>query len=123
VTTDVCVPISKLPEMVTKTREDVDKSGVVGPMFGHVGDGNFHVILLFDPAQPDEYRKCKEVAGRMAHLAMELGGTVTGEHGVGTGKISLLRDMVGDTAISTMLSIKQALDPKGIMNPGKVLPS
>jgi len=66
VTTDVCVPISKLPEMVSKTRNDVDQSGVVGPMFGHVGDGNFHVILLFDPENTDEYRKCKEVAGRMA---------------------------------------------------------
>jgi len=102
VITDVCVPISKLPEMVTKTREDVDKSGIIGPMFGHVGDGNFHVILLFDPADVEEYKRCKAVANRMAALALELGGTVTGEHGVGTGKMGLLHEMVGDNGISTM---------------------
>ena len=92
-------------------------------MFGHVGDGNFHVILLFDPEDQGEYKRCKEVAYRMASKALELGGTCTGEHGVGTGKIALLNAMVGDAGIDTMWSIKNAIDPKGIMNPGKVLPA
>ncbi len=143
VTTDVCVPISKLPEMIMKTREDVDKTGVtgwhriypllgccmftqshsLGPFFGHVGDGNFHVILLFNPEDHEEYKRCKEVAFRMASLSLELGGTCTGEHGVGTGKIRLLQAQVGDVGIDTMWAIKKAVDVKGIMNPGKVLPS
>ena len=92
-------------------------------MFGHVGDGNFHVILLFDPSDPDDYKRCKEVAYRMATRAIDLGGTCTGEHGVGTGKISLLNAQLGPAAIDTMWSIKDAIDPKGIMNPGKVLPA
>lgn len=71
VTTDVCVPISALPEMILSTREDVDKSGVTGPMFGHVGDGNFHVILLFDPEKPEDYKKCKEVAYRSEPWQLE----------------------------------------------------
>lgn len=123
VTTDVCVPISKLPEMVTATREDIDKSGITGPIFGHVGDGNFHVYLLFDPNNLEEYKTCKEVAWRMASRALDLGGTCTGEHGVGTGKKSLVKAMVGDVGINAMWAVKNAFDPKGIMNPGKVLPT
>lgn len=122
VTTDVCVPISHLPEMIATTREDIDKSGVTGPILGHVGDGNFHVFLLFDPEKPEEYKIGKEVSHRMASRALELGGTCTGEHGIGTGKIGLLQAQFGDVGIDAMWSIKQAFDPKGIMNPGKVLP-
>lgn len=121
VTTDVCVPISALPEMILSTREDIDKSGIVGPIFGHVGDGNFHAILLFDPEHDEEFKKCKEISYRMAGKALELGGTVTGEHGIGTGKTRLLEAQFGDPGIQTMKSIKKAIDPKGIMNPGKVL--
>ena len=95
---------------------------LTGPIFGHVGDGNFHAILLFDPENPEEYKTCKEVSYRMASRALELGGTCTGEHGVGTGKIHLLQAQFGDVGIDTMKSLKMALDPKGIMNPGKVLP-
>ena len=89
---------------------------------GHVGDGNFHVYLLFDPDNKDEYKVCKEVAYRMASRALDFGGTCTGEHGVGTGKVSLVQAMVGDVGINTMWAIKNAIDPKAIMNPGKVLP-
>lgn len=123
VTTDVCVPISALPEMIASTREDIDKSGVTGPILGHVGDGNFHVFLLFDPEKPEEYKTCKEISHRMAFRALELGGTCTGEHGIGTGKIGLLQSQMGDVGIDAMWAIKNAFDPKGIMNPGKMLPA
>ena len=73
-TTDVCVPVSALPDLVTATKADIDKHGLVGPMVGHVGDGNFHTMLLFDPADAEEFRKCKEVANRMARSAIALGG-------------------------------------------------
>ncbi len=80
------------------------------------------MILLFKPEERDEYKRCKEVAFRMATRALELGGTCTGEHGVGTGKIQLLHNMVGDVGVDVMWDIKKAIDKKGIMNPGKVLP-
>ena len=92
-----------------------------GPCFGHVGDGNFHAVLLFDPNNPDEYKRCKEISYRMGYNAMEMGGTCTGEHGVGTGKRMLLKEMLGDVGIDVMRNVKHAIDPKGIMNPGKVL--
>ena len=90
-------------------------------MFGHVGDGNFHSLLLFDPEQTEEYEACKKISLAMAKRAMALGGTCTGEHGIGTGKRQLLEEMVGPTGIDVMWAIKNAFDPKGIMNPGKVL--
>ena len=121
VITDCCVPISKLTEMLVKTREEVDASGIIGPLFGHVGDGNFHSNLLFDPKSEEQYLKCKELATKMAVRALEMGGTCTGEHGIGTGKMTLLKEQVGEVGLQTMWSIKRALDPKGIMNPGKVL--
>lgn len=88
------MPISKLPEILQLTREDIEKSGLVGPLLGHVGDGNFHAFLLFNPDEPDEYKKCKELSHRMAMRAIEMGGTCTGEHGIGTGKIGLLEAQV-----------------------------
>lgn len=121
ITTDACVPISKLPEMLIRTREDIDEAGLTAPLFGHVGDGNFHSLLLFDPTIPEEFEACKMVSTQMGKRAMSLGGTCTGEHGIGTGKRLLLEEMVGTTGIEVMWSIKNALDPKGIMNPGKVL--
>jgi len=89
VSTDACVPISKMPKMITDTREDIDRMGITGPIFGHVGDGNFHSLLLFDPQDEGEFKKCKELSMRMGRRAMALGGTCTGEHGVGTGKRDL----------------------------------
>ncbi len=87
-----------------------------------MGDGNFHVYLLFDPEKPEEYKVSKEVASRMASRALDFGGTCTGEHGVGTGKVGFLQAQYGSVGVNSMWAIKQAFDPKGIMNPGKVLP-
>jgi len=119
-TTDVCVPVSALPELVMATKDDIARQGLVGPMVGHVGDGNFHTMLLFDPADEQEFKKCKEVANKMARSAIALGGTCTGEHGVGQGKMSLLEEQYGGDGIDVMRQIKAALDPLHIMNPGKV---
>ena len=121
ITTDACVPVSQLPEMLLKTRHDIDEAGLTAPLFGHVGDGNFHSLLLFDPEKPEEYEACKRVSVKMGERAIELGGTCTGEHGIGTGKRLLLAEMVGSTGIDCMRAIKNAFDPKGLLNPGKVL--
>jgi len=120
-TTDVCVPISALPQLVTRTKADIQENGLVGPMVGHVGDGNFHTMLLFDPSDPDEYKRCKEVADRMGRQAIALGGTCTGEHGVGQGKMGLLKEQFGEGGIRVMRQVKAALDPQNLMNPGKVI--
>ncbi|WP_205749145.1 FAD-binding oxidoreductase [Frigidibacter oleivorans] len=121
VVTDICVPISRLAEAVAETRADIAAQGLVGPIIGHVGDGNFHALLLVDPNSPDEVQKAKWVAARMAARAHRLGGTMTGEHGVGMGKRHLMADEHGP-AWQVMGAIKAALDPAGILNPGKVVP-
>eukprot|EP00088_Acartia_fossae_P036635 TRINITY_DN3782_c0_g1_i1.p1 TRINITY_DN3782_c0_g1~~TRINITY_DN3782_c0_g1_i1.p1 ORF type:complete len:501 (+),score=78.72 TRINITY_DN3782_c0_g1_i1:55-1557(+) len=121
VTTDVCVPISALPQMIQLTKEDISASGLIGPMVGHVGDGNFHSMLLFDPENEAERQECKAVADRMARRAISLGGTCTGEHGVGLGKKELLKEQFGQDALSVMKAIKLALDPNNLMNPRKIL--
>jgi len=121
VITDVCVPPSRLPDILVETRKDIDTTGIIGPCFGHVGDGNFHAVLLFDPEKPEEYKRCKEISYRMGYRAMEMGGTCTGEHGIGIGKRNLLQDMFGEVGIDIMRNVKHSIDPKGIMNPGKVL--
>ncbi|GIX12849.1 MAG: 2-hydroxy-acid oxidase [Paracoccaceae bacterium] len=119
-TTDVCVPISRLAEAVTETRADIEASGLVGPILGHVGDGNFHCALLIDPDRPEELGRAKDLAHRMNRRALRLGGTVTGEHGVGRGKMAYMEEEHGP-ALSVMAAIKKALDPQGIMNPGKIV--
>lgn len=119
-TTDVCVPISKLPEIILKTKEMIKQNNLIGPMIGHVGDGNFHIFYPIDEKHPEQLKKVEEVSKKMAFLAMELNGTCTGEHGIGIGKLSLLEKEVGTGTLATMLKIKRALDPNGIMNPGKV---
>lgn len=121
ITTDACVPVSKMPEMITETRQDIDSMGITGPLFGHVGDGNFHSLLLFDPSDAEEYGRCKDLSMRMGRRAMAMGGTCTGEHGVGTGKRELLTEMIGESGVQVLRGIKRTLDPKGIMNPGKVI--
>ena len=88
--TDVCVPISKLAECIADTRRDIDEAGLLGPIVGHVGDGNFHVTFLVDPGEPDEIRRVEEVTARMVARALDLGGTCTGEHGIGYGKTRYL---------------------------------
>jgi D-lactate dehydrogenase (cytochrome) len=121
VVTDVCVPISTLADAVEETRADIAATGLPGPILGHVGDGNFHAILLVDPARPDEVQTAKALAARMADRALRLGGTITGEHGVGFGKLAHMAAEHGP-AWQVMASLKRALDPEGLMNPGKVVP-
>ncbi len=116
--TDVCVPISRLAECVTATQDDLAANGLYGPIVGHVGDGNFHVVLFCDRADPLEVKKVKEVYDRLIDRAIAMGGTSTGEHGIGSGKVAYLEKEHG-TALSFMRDIKRALDPKNIMNPGK----
>ncbi|XP_019629011.1 PREDICTED: probable D-lactate dehydrogenase, mitochondrial [Branchiostoma belcheri] len=120
--TDVCVPISKLPEVIVETKEDISKSSLIGPIVGHVGDGNFHSILIIDPNNPAQIEEAHVLHERMARRALAVGGTCTGEHGIGLGKRHLLREEMGEGTFSVMKALKQALDPKNIMNPEKVVP-
>ena len=117
--TDVCVPISSLAEAINKTKAEIAAAGLLAPVVGHVGDGNFHLAILIDPEQADELSKAKALAASLCQTALELGGTVTGEHGVGTGKIAYMQDEHGE-ALMVMKAIKKALDPDNIMNPGKM---
>ena len=116
--TDVCVPISRLAECVSATQDDLAANGLYGPIVGHVGDGNFHVVLFCDRADPVEVKKVKVVYDRLIDRSIAMGGTSTGEHGIGSGKVAYLEKEHG-TALSFMRDIKRALDPKNIMNPGK----
>ncbi|KAF1589681.1 UNVERIFIED_CONTAM: putative D-lactate dehydrogenase, mitochondrial, partial [Eudyptes pachyrhynchus] len=146
--TDVCVPISRLPDVVVETKRDLQDSGLTGPMVGHVGDGNFHCLLIFDPQDPAEAQRVHAftqrlgrwgrgrpggtgTGGQMApchpltppshRRALAAGGTCTGEHGVGLGKRALLLEELGQEGLDTLRRIKAALDPHNLMNPGKVL--
>ncbi|MCJ9754035.1 FAD-binding protein [Neorhizobium sp. BETTINA12A] len=118
-TTDVCVPISRLAEAVLAAREDIDNSFVMGKIIGHVGDGNFHVGYLIKPEIPEELAEAERLAERLYQRAMDMGGTFSGEHGIGISKLKYLRREHGD-AVDMMNAIKAAIDPKGIMNPGKL---
>lgn len=120
--TDVCVPISRLAEAVEETQADLAASPVPGPILGHVGDGNFHAILLVDPQSAEELAEAKRLSGRMAERALRLGGTVTGEHGIGFGKLGYMEAEHG-AGWAVMGAIKQALDPLGLLNPGKMVAS
>ncbi len=117
--TDVCVPISRLAECIADTRRDVDENELVAPIVGHVGDGNFHLAFVVDHDNTAEVERAQAVHERMVHRAISMGGTCTGEHGVGYGKIDFLESERGE-AVDVMRQVKQALDPKNIMNPGKV---
>lgn len=120
IVTDMCVPISRLAEAVEETRADIDASIITGPILGHVGDGNFHAILLVEKDNAEELRVAKDLANRMAERSLKLGGTVTGEHGIGIGKMPFMAAEHGE-AWSVMADIKRALDPQNIMNPGKMV--
>ncbi|AQG97726.1 2-hydroxy-acid oxidase [Burkholderia sp. KK1] len=120
VTTDVCVPISRLAECVEETEKDLQGSYLPSPIVGHVGDGNFHVAMLLDPAKPEELEEAERINRRIVGRALEMGGTCTGEHGVGLHKMGFLIDEHGADAVAVMRSIKQALDPRNLMNPGKI---
>ncbi|MGC1712775.1 MAG: FAD-linked oxidase C-terminal domain-containing protein [Methyloceanibacter sp.] len=117
--TDVCVPISSLAACVVETRHDIDRIGLLAPIVGHVGDGNFHVLPLIDPASPEERRKVGEFLDRLIERALRFEGTCTGEHGVGQGKMAYLATEHG-LGIGVMAAIKKALDPLNILNPGKI---
>uniref|UniRef100_A0A8D2NXS3 D-lactate dehydrogenase (cytochrome) n=1 Tax=Zosterops lateralis melanops TaxID=1220523 RepID=A0A8D2NXS3_ZOSLA len=119
--TDVCVPISRLPDVVVETKQDLQASGLTGPMVGHVGDGNFHCILVFNSQDPEEAQRVHAFTERLGRRALAAGGTCTGEHGVGLGKRALLLEELGQEGLDTLRSIKAALDPHNLMNPGKVI--
>jgi D-lactate dehydrogenase (cytochrome) len=121
VVTDICVPISKLAQAIEDTRADLQEAGVPGPILGHVGDGNFHAVLLVDESNPDELARAKAAAARMVERSLALGGTATGEHGIGVGKLDYMAREHG-AGWAMMGAIKAALDPLGIMNPGKLVP-
>jgi D-lactate dehydrogenase (cytochrome) len=122
VVTDICVPISRLAQAVEETAADIAESPIEGPIVGHVGDGNFHAALLVEPGNAAEIEAAKRLAARMADRALRLGGTVTGEHGIGIGKMGYMEAEHGRPAWDAMGAIKRALDPAGIMNPGKLVP-
>ncbi len=119
-TTDVCVPVSELPAIIAATRADLDTTGIVAPLVGHVGDGNFHLLMLVRPDHPEDLELARGANDRLVARALACGGTCTGEHGVGLGKRSSLAKEHGDL-LPIMRGIKTLLDPRGIMNPGKVV--
>jgi D-lactate dehydrogenase (cytochrome) len=120
--TDVCVPISRLQECIEESRRDVEASGLLAPLVGHVGDGNFHLAILIDPDDASELAAAQELSGRLARRAIALDGTCTGEHGVGYGKARYLELEHGAGGLRMMRAIKSALDPDGLFNPGKIFP-
>ncbi|ELA08806.1 D-lactate dehydrogenase [Moraxella macacae 0408225] len=117
--TDACVPISRLAECVVETQQDIEKSGMLAPIVGHVGDGNFHVLLLVDTDSEQELIAAEEILARLANRAISMGGTCTGEHGIGQGKRKYMTQEHGG-AIYFMKAIKTAFDPNNIMNPDKI---
>lgn len=119
--TDACVPISKLAEAIAFAGEEIVKLGLVYTIVGHVGDGNFHCLVSFDPEDAAQYAKVKAFIHTLAQKAIELNGTVTGEHGIGIGKMQYMPEEHGE-ALGVMHAIKAALDPQNILNPGKMLP-
>lgn len=120
--TDVCVPLSRLAECVVATKQDVERSGLVCCILGHVGDGNFHAAPLVMMDDPEEVARAKAFAERIVMRALEMGGTSTGEHGIGQDKRKYMELEHGAATVETMRDIKRALDPFNLMNPGKVLP-
>ncbi len=119
-TTDVCVPISRLDEALLGAKQDIEASGLTAPMCGHVGDGNFHCCIIVDPNDKVAMEKAWALDKKIVHRALDLGGTCSGEHGIGLGKREFLEIEHGPEGLAVMRSIKQTLDPKGILNPGKM---
>jgi len=118
--TDVCVPISRLAECVTQSQRDLKESRLVAPIVGHVGDGNFHMLLLIDHNDAGEVDRAKAFLERLVDRALAMDGTCTGEHGIGQGKMQYMPAEHGEPALDVMRAIKRALDPLDIMNPGKI---
>ena len=121
ISTDCCVPISRLAECILDTRDDCENAGLVYAIIGHVGDGNFHVQMLVDPDNGDDIARAEQVNRAMVSRAIAMDGTCTGEHGVGMHKMAFLIEEHGEGAIDIMRTLKHALDPHNIMNPGKII--
>jgi D-lactate dehydrogenase (cytochrome) len=121
VSTDVCVPISRLAECVTETQADVERSRLLAPIVGHIGDGNFHLSVMVDMSDADEVKRAKALNERLVERALAMDGTCTGEHGIGQGKMKYMEREHGTAALAVMASIKRTLDPQNIMNPGKIV--
>ncbi|MFN8669798.1 MAG: FAD-linked oxidase C-terminal domain-containing protein [Gemmatimonadaceae bacterium] len=119
-TTDVCVPVSQLARVIAETRADLEAEAILAPLVGHVGDGNFHLLMFVDPNDPQSLERARAANDRLVARAIACGGTCTGEHGVGIGKMPSLAKEHGDL-LPVMRAIKQALDPRNLMNPGKVV--
>jgi D-lactate dehydrogenase (cytochrome) len=119
--TDVCVPISRLAECVEETKRDIEAMGLIAPIVGHVGDGNFHVQPMVDMEEPDEIAKVDGFLERLVERALAMEGTCTGEHGVGQKKMKFLEAEHGSEALDLMRTLKRAVDPENIMNPGKIV--
>jgi D-lactate dehydrogenase (cytochrome) len=120
IATDVCVPISRLAECILETKADIERSRLLAPIVGHVGDGNFHLCLLCDMSDADEVARAGALMERLVARALAMDGTSTGEHGIGQGKVGYLEDELGD-AVRVLEQIKRALDPHNILNPGKIV--
>ncbi len=120
IATDVCVPISRLAEALLGAKQDIEASGMMAPIVGHVGDGNFHTVILVDDQNPAAMDAAWELDKKIVRRALDLGGTCSGEHGIGLGKREFLEAEHGAEAMAVMRSLKTALDPKGILNPGKI---
>ena len=120
-TTDICVPISHLAECILETQQDLKEANVVAPLVGHAGDGNFHLIIMLDPSDQKEFATVTRISERLVERALKFGGTCSGEHGVGFGKLKYLEAEHG-LALDVMRSIKHAIDPNNLMNPGKLIP-
>ncbi len=114
------MPISRLAECILATKRDIAAAGLLAPLVGHVGDGNFHLVFVIDPDNADEMERSQAVNDQMVGRALSMGGTCTGEHGVGFGKMHFLKAEHGE-ALSVMRQVKLALDPQNIMNPGKII--
>lgn len=119
ISTDVCVPISQLPACISQIQAVIATTSIIAPLIGHVGDGNFHLVLLYDPEDATEVREAQHISKTLVTMAIEMGGTCTGEHGVGLGKKAYLQAEHG-SALGVMRRIKRALDPDNIMNPSKI---
>jgi len=120
VSTDVCVPISRLADCIDATRQDLAASFIEAPLVGHVGDGNFHLLMVVDLDSSEEVAEAERLHDRLVHRALEMEGTCTGEHGIGLGKRKFLVAEHGEAAVETMRTLKRALDPGCLFNPGKI---
>lgn len=121
VSSDACVPISRLAEAILETKADMEKSDLFGTIVGHVGDGNFHALFVFDPDNEDQLNEAKRLNARIVERAIAMEGTCTGEHGIGHGKMKYLESEFGEEGLAIMRTLKKALDPDNIMNPGKIV--